>query len=95
MEPGESEVGYFDVAIQSDQDVLGLHISVDDVVVVQKGDGFDDLAHHISDEILAKGFLLHVVVEISSLHVLHHYVDLPGVLEGLYYFHKEVILRGS
>lgn len=44
---GQSHVANFDLKQAIDQDIAGLDVPVDDVVVVKETDAFQGLAHHL------------------------------------------------
>lgn len=89
---GETEIGYFDVALLRHQNIFRFQIPVNDVFGVEETDGFDDLRDDSPDEILSEGFLFHVVIEVSTFEILHNDVDFFWVLERLDDVDQKVIL---
>ena len=70
---GHTEVHELDVVLFGDQDVLGLHVAMDDARAVDRGEPLADLARHVATEFL--GDAVHLAAqgrERLPLHVLHH-----------------------
>lgn len=80
----ETEVGQTDVALQVQQDVLGLQVTVDDVVLVQLLEREDDLGGKQTRLLLREAaVLLEPEEELATAAVVHDEVELVGRLEGV------------
>lgn len=78
---GEAEISKADVVPVVDQDVLELDVAVDDVDVVEVGDGREELLHHLSAlDFVEFAAATDGELEQVSLHELHRHVD--AVLGG-------------
>lgn len=64
------------------QDVLRLEVTVDDSVLVEHAEGFDELGSVEASSPLAKLLVLPQVVEqLSTVEEIHHEVEFGGCLE--------------
>lgn len=81
---GKAKVYDLDVEILVQQDVLGLQISVDDVVGVTVVEGGDDLPEKPPGFLLLDPLLAHnVVKELTTAGVLHHHVNFLGGINDI------------
>lgn len=68
--PGESEVCDFDLVVGVDEDVVGLHVPVEDAVVVELLDSAEDLVHDDFDlEGREEDFFVQTAEQLSQVEV--------------------------
>lgn len=95
IETGESKISDLNVPVSCNQHILRFQIPIDDIVDMQEADCLEDLRDELADEVLREFLVGEVVVKIAPVNVLHDYVDLVLVLEGVEDTHQEWVVRGA
>ena len=84
---GDPEVGEIRVAVLGEEDILRLHVAVDDPatvgVVERTGDRREDGDHLRSLEAARLALGVEMLVEIAAIDVLHHQIDMPIMLADI------------
>ena len=86
----KSKVRDLDVALVVEQDILWLEVAVDNSVLVEHAQGFDQLCCVKAGSPLTELLVLPQVIEqLSAIQEVHHKVQLCGSLERIVQFHNE------
>ena len=83
---GQTEIDQADCIVCSYHDIVGLDVAVDDVLCVAMVDCLEQSLHVPSGVCLCKGLvslLSDFLEELRARHVLHHQVDILGIVVRL------------